>query len=168
MADEQDLFTIFRSPDRGAREEAEEIRELLREAGIEALVVDDATPGVVGGTIEVRVPLRDAQLAEKILAAEQEQAGGVMELDTSRELDLETVFASSGVTAEMEALTIRSILEAGGLSPVLVGASAIPSLSFEVRVPGTQLDEARRLIAEAQQAGPQAADDAEGAGEPRL
>ncbi len=165
MADEQNLVAVFRSPDRGAREEAEEIRELLGEAGIEALVVDDASPGVVGGTIEVRVPLRDAARAEKILAAVQEEADSVVELDTSRELDLETVFASSGVTAEMEALTIRSILEAGGLSPVLVGASAIPSLSFEVRVPGTELDEARRLIAEARQAGPQAADDAQSAGE---
>jgi hypothetical protein len=168
MADEQAQVTVFRSPYHNAREEAERIREMLLEAGVEAIVVDGRTPGVVGGTIEVRVPERDAELAERIAAARKEEAEtGATEVDPSHALDLETVFASGGAMAEMEALTVHSMLEAAGLAPVLVGASTIPSLSFEVRVPRAEAGRAAALIAEARQAGPQGAEEAEQAGEER-
>lgn len=170
MEEQQAQITVFRSPYHNAREEAERIREMLLEAGIDAVVVDSSSPGVVSGTFEVRVPVQDVELAEKIVAAEQEEreaAEPVPEVDPSHSLDLETVFASSGAAAEMEALTIHSMLEAGGLAPVLVGASTIPSLAFEVRVPRAQADQAAGLIAEARRAGAEAAEEAERAGEGR-
>lgn len=170
MADEQAQVTVFRSPYHNAREEAERIREMLLEAGIKGVVVDSRTLGVVSGTIEVRVPAPDTELAERIVAAGQSEPGKTEappEVNPSHALDLETVFTSSGAMAEMEALTVHSMLEAGGLAPVLVGASTIPSLSFEVRVPRSEAGQAAALIAEASQAGPQAAEEAERAGEER-
>ncbi len=61
----------------------------------------------------------------------------------------------------MLALEIRSILDAHGIASVLVGSSALPNLPFEVRVPKLLLDEARRAIAAAEEAGPSAAEEAE-------
>jgi len=86
-------------------------------------------------------------------------------LDTSDDLDLVTVFSSDKHTSEMEATAIQSILEAGGVSSVIVGTGVIPSLPFEVRVPRSRLEEALRLIAESEAAGPRAAEEAERASE---
>jgi hypothetical protein len=46
-----------------------------------------------------------------------------------------------------------------------VGTSTLPVLEVEVQVPREDLEEARRIIAEAQAAGPAAAAEAEAAGE---
>lgn len=81
--------------------------------------------------------------------------------DPSHELDLVTVFQAAGAEAEMEAVAVRSLLEASGIAAVLVGSSALPSLPFEVRVPADRADEARARIAEAAAAGPSAAEEAE-------
>lgn len=81
--------------------------------------------------------------------------------DASHELDLVTFFSSSNHTAEMEATAIHSILEANGIPSVLVGASSIPSLEFQVQVPRSSLEEAERVVAEAKAAGPAAAAEAE-------
>ena len=83
----------------------------------------------------------------------------------SSDLDLVTVFEADGITAEMESMGIQSIQEANGIAAVTVGASVIPSLPFEVRVPKADLERALILIAEAQAAGPSAAEEAEQAGE---
>jgi hypothetical protein len=87
------------------------------------------------------------------------------ELDTSDDLDLVTVFSSDKHTSEMEAIGIQSILESGGISSVIVGGGVIPSIPFEVRVPRARLEEALRLIAESEAAGPRAAEEAERASE---
>jgi hypothetical protein len=88
-----------------------------------------------------------------------------IEPDTSHEMDMVNLFSSSNHDAEMEAMQIHGIMEANGIPSVLVGTSAIPSLAFEVQVPKESLEEARRILADAQAAGPAAAAEAEAAGE---
>ncbi len=85
--------------------------------------------------------------------------------DTSEALDLVTLFSSDEHNAEMQAMGVRAILEAGGIPAVIVGSSVYPNLPFEVRVPKAQLEEARLAILEAQAAGPDAAEEAERAAE---
>ena len=85
--------------------------------------------------------------------------------DASHDLDLATVFRSNLHNAEMEALSIRSILDASDIPSVVVGASLLPNLPFEVRVPRAYLEEAQRVIRESQAAGPAAAEEAERASE---
>jgi aryl-alcohol dehydrogenase-like predicted oxidoreductase len=87
------------------------------------------------------------------------------EVDTSHELDMVTLFGSSTHDAEMEALAIQSLLQANGIQAVVVGASQIPSLEFQVRVAAASLPEAQRLLEEAKAAGPEAAEAAERASE---
>jgi hypothetical protein len=83
----------------------------------------------------------------------------------SSDLDLVTVFEADGATGEMESMEVQAVLEANGIPAVTVGASVIPSLPFEVRVPKEHLERALIAIAEAQAAGPAAAEEAEKAGE---
>jgi hypothetical protein len=86
-------------------------------------------------------------------------------MDTSHELDMVVLFKASGHDAEMQVMAINTLLEANGISSAVVGTSTIPSLEFQVQVPRADLAEARRLLAEAQAAGPEAADEAERASE---
>ncbi|MDR3699046.1 MAG: DUF2007 domain-containing protein [Candidatus Sulfopaludibacter sp.] len=79
--------------------------------------------------------------------------------------EMVTLFSSSNVDAEMEANNIHSILEASGIPSLLVGTSVIPSLEFQVQVPRESLEEAEKVIADAQAAGPEAAAEAEAATE---
>ncbi|HTQ55439.1 MAG TPA: DUF2007 domain-containing protein [Bryobacteraceae bacterium] len=88
--------------------------------------------------------------------------------DTSHQLDTVVLFSSSNHNSEMEAMEIHSLLQANGIPSVLVGTSTIPVLSFDVRVPRVDLEEARRVLAEAQAAGPEAAAEAEAASEQNL
>jgi hypothetical protein len=85
--------------------------------------------------------------------------------DASHELDLVPVFTSSNHDAEMEAVTIKGILEASDIPVILVGPSSIPSLEFQVQVPESRVVEARAVLAEARAAGPKAAMEAELASE---
>jgi len=95
----------------------------------------------------------------------QEPEPGSESVNPSHELDLVPIFQSSAADAEMEALNIQSILEAEGIPAVLMGASTIPVLEFQVQVPRSRAEEAERLIAEAEAAGPAAAEEAEAASE---
>lgn len=85
--------------------------------------------------------------------------------DPSESLDLVTIFSSMGIEAEMEAVGIQSVLEAAGIEAVLVGSSSLPNLPFTVQVASVHAEEAVRVLAEAQSAGPAAAEEAEAAGE---
>ncbi len=87
------------------------------------------------------------------------------EVNPSSELDMVTLFSSSNHKAEMEAMSIRALLESNGIPAVVVGPSTIPSLEFQVQVPRHLLDDARRAVAEAREAGPQAAEEAAEASE---
>ena len=85
--------------------------------------------------------------------------------DAFEDLDLVTVFRSNSATAQMEAQFIHGVLDAGDVPNVFMGDTRQPELPFLVRVPKSRLEEAERLIADAQAAGPQAAEEAERASE---
>lgn len=105
---------------------------------------------------------------QTILIRDRMRYGGGMEdnvavpnpADSSHELDLEPVFSSLGAEAEMEVIAIQSLLEANGVTVVMVGSSSLPNLPFEVKVPRDQVNQALRLIEEARAAGPAAAEEA--------
>jgi hypothetical protein len=94
-------------------------------------------------------------------AAESDELEASEVLDTSHDLDMETVFASDAHNAEMLATGVRSILEAQEIPSILVSGSQFPSLPFEVRVPRARLEEARAALQAAEEAGPAAAEEAE-------
>ncbi len=85
--------------------------------------------------------------------------------DANTDQEMVTLFSSSNVDAEMEANNIHAILEASGIPSMVVGTSVIPSLAFQVQVPRANLEEAEKVVAEAQAAGPDAAAEAEAASE---
>jgi hypothetical protein len=87
------------------------------------------------------------------------------ELDASASMDLVEIFRGMGATAELEALSIHSVLEAGGIGSVIIGASELPNLSFIVRVPQKDAEAAAELLKAARDGGPEAAEEAHRTGE---
>jgi hypothetical protein len=156
---EPDLVIVYRSADMNAEDDATAVRNLLIKNGLNAQTFDDRSPGVVEGTWEVRVPMAEAAQAEALVAQfNEDEAGSV---DPSHDLDMVTIAEVQGTTGEMEAMAIQSILDANGISAVLVGSSTLPVLSFTVQVPKADVERAQAALAEARAAGPAAA--AEGA-----
>jgi hypothetical protein len=140
-----------------AAEDADCIVELLTDAGIQAVLLDDSAPGVPEGVFEVRVPATDVSRAEEIIA-ENPLPDEAEELDTSSGLDLETIASAA---SEMEATGMKNLLESNGITAILVGDSVLPNFPFEVRVAHEQVERARLLIANAEAGGPAAAEAAE-------
>ena len=155
MAD-ADLVTVFRSADPSAEEDARQAHDLLVAEGLPARLLDDKAPGVMEGCYEVRVPVADAARAEAILA-ENPPEEELRQVDSSHALDLETVF---GASSEMEAFSIQGVLESNGIEAVIVGDSVLPNFPFEVRVAKEHMQQAVRIIEDAQRAGPAAAEEA--------
>jgi hypothetical protein len=155
------MITVYRSMDTAAKEDCEQIIEILSAEGLSPTLLDDNAPGVPEGVYEVQVPLSEQERAEKLIAAnplKDEREDG----DSSNELDLETVYEGAGTTnAEIEAIGIKSLLESQGIDVVMGGDAVLPNLGFAVKVARDQADRARVLIAEAELAGPAAADEAE-------
>jgi len=160
--DELDLVTVYRSMDADAREDADCILELLTDEGIQAVMLDDSAPGVPKGVFEVRVPSADAARAEELIA-ENPPSAEAEEVDDSPALDQETIASAA---SEMEAMSIKNLLDSSGIAAMLVGDSVLPNFPFEVRVAHDQAARARLLIADAEQTGPAAAEEAERASEP--
>ena len=156
MPDQNALVTVFRSAEQSAESEAAEVAALLSAEGIRTVVLGDDAPGVVEGSWEVRVPPEEQTRAEKIIGAprpEPEDEEEVPEQGLSHDLDFVAVFSDQGAEAEMEAISIRALLEGSGIPAVLIGSMQFPSLPFEVRVPKSRLEEAQALIEEARQSG---------------
>jgi len=156
MTDENALITVFRSGDPSAEADATAARDCLTQAGIPAVLLGDATPGVIEGTWEVRVPPSDRPRAEAILesrACEPEDESQVPPEGLSHDLDFVSFFGSQAADSEMEAIMIQSILESNGIPCVVVGSSQYPSLGFEVRVPKSRLKEAVAAVEAARQSG---------------
>jgi hypothetical protein len=128
--------------DADAKEDSECILELLSDAGIQAVMLDDRAPGVFEGAFEVRVPAADAARAEELIA-ENPVPDDAEEVDTSSELDLETI---ASAVSEMEAASMKNFLDSNGIEAVLVGDSVLPNLAFEVRVARDQAAAARELV----------------------
>ena len=87
------------------------------------------------------------------------------EVDPSHDLDMVTLFGSTSHDAEMEANAIHSLLESNDIPSIVVGPAQIPTMEFQVQVPKSRLVEAERVVAEAKEAGPAAALEAEQANE---
>jgi len=155
--DSPDLVTVYRSMDATAKEDCETIVEILSDRNISAIIVDDTAPGVPEGTYEVRVPAADSARAEAIID-ENPLPDEVEEVDDSEDLDLKTIFRSDGTMAEVETMGIKNVLEANGIAAVLVGDSVLPNLGFELKVARDQVENARKLIAQAEADGPAAAE----------
>ena len=83
------------------------------------------------------------------------------EVLTTHALDMVTIWSSSGVTSEMESDMIRGVLESNDIPVMVVGASQYPNLGFEVKVPRGKVKLAEELIEQAEDAGPDAATEAE-------
>jgi hypothetical protein len=162
MTASSDLITVYRSMDADAKEDCESIVEMLRDEGISAVMLDDSAPGVPEGTFEVRVPAGDAARAEELID-ENPLPDEVEEVDNSSELDLETVFhiEGSSVTAEVQAMSVKNLLQSNGIAAVIVGDTVLPNFPFEVKVAREQATRARQLIEDAESVGPEAAEELE-------
>jgi len=164
MTDNIEMVTVFRSADVTAREDAEEISQILAAEGIENSVVDGRTAGVIAGSVEVRVAASLSDRADSIVAAAQVE-GDMADTDPSSVLDPVTIFRSAGTNVEMQAIAIEGMLRANGIQSIRVGTPSIPSLPFEIRVAKDQVERAQQLIAEAEAVGGVAAYEEERAGE---
>jgi hypothetical protein len=82
-------------------------------------------------------------------------------LDPRPEEPMVAVFRSSNYDGELEAMSIKGVLEANNIPAILVGPHILPNLEFQVQVPQHLLGEAERLIRDARQGGRQAADEGE-------
>lgn len=153
--------TVFRSADATAEIDAHAVLELLGASGISATLADDRAPGVPAGVWEVRVPSPDSARAEALIASLPLDENEPANVDDSHDLDLVTVFHAAGNTSEMEAMSVKSLLESSGIPAFLVGDARLPNLPEEVRVAREDLTQAKRLIADALTAGPAGADEAE-------
>lgn len=81
--------------------------------------------------------------------------------DPSHDLDLVTVFRSADMDSSFEAQTIQALLEAEGVTAVLIGDTRLPNFPYEVRVAREDAARSKELIAAAIAAGPQGAAEAE-------
>ena len=144
--------TIFRSTDAG---EAEQVADLLFDAGLDAELAGDEQPGVPAGSVEVRVPRDQEARAEAVLAQGRSQP---VEGDASSNLNLVAIFEGVGTTAELEAMSIRAVLDANEIPSIMIGTSELPNLPFAVSVPRDHEAAAREALQAAQQAGAEAAD----------
>jgi hypothetical protein len=159
---EPDMVTVFRSADESAEEDAMAIREMLEAEGIDVVVLDDSAPGVPEMAWEVRVAPKDAAQAEQLIADARLPEDDMVEVDASPDLATETVFsAPAGAGAHMEAMAIKSILDSEGIASIMVGDPVLPNLGFEIRVAKEWAERARQAIADAQAAGPEAAEQEE-------
>lgn len=161
MTTEPEFVTIYRSAEHSAIDDAAEVCEVLSEAGLSPKIFGDDYPGVPSGACEVRVPAPEADRADQLLAAAEVRETAIG--DPSHDLDLETIFTAIGATAEVEALGVRSVLEANGIQTVFISPPLYPNLRFVVKVPKNQFGQALTVLEEARAAGPQAAE--EGAAE---
>ena len=91
---------------------------------------------------------------------DEQSAGG--EVDPSHDLDMVPLYFSQSIEAASEAEVLRGILEANGIPAVMTNsAPGFPNLGYLISVPRDRLQEARRVIAEQEAAGPDAAAEAE-------
>lgn len=141
------MVTVFRSADSSAGDDAEQVCDLLVEAGLTAIAVDDSEPGVIEGCWEVRVPASQAEQADQVIAAsaaEMEDSG-----NPSDDLNLISLFEEGTALTELEAMNLKTLLEANSIPAVVVGSSQLPNIPFEVRVPQDMLEAAEQVVADA-------------------
>jgi hypothetical protein len=162
MDNAPEFISVFRSEGRQAREDAAEVREQLAAAGLDASVYEEKE----SGAWEVRVPEEQGEKAGQIISVNQpDWASPGESVDTSSDFDQVTIYVSETALGEMEAMSIKSLLNAAGIPAFIVGTPALPVFSFQVQVAREQAEEARKVVREAQEVGAQGADEAERAAE---
>src|SRR5262249_54443670 len=127
-----ELVTVFRSADAVAEVDAQVVMQLLADNGIQATLLDDDAPGVPEGAWEVRVDAphsADAEMLISTLHLDDEV------FDESHALDMVTVFRAAGSSAEMEAMSVKAMLESNGIAAMILSDSRLPNLPDQVRVP---------------------------------
>ncbi|HYP09514.1 MAG TPA: hypothetical protein VER03_25035 [Bryobacteraceae bacterium] len=159
MNGEAQLVTVYRSADQDANRDAAKVHEYLAAHEVNAVIFNDSMPGVVQGSCEVRVAEHDVPQSEALLANYDPDAPQLA--DPSRELDAVPIASMMGATGEIEAIGVKSVLDAAGIPNVLVGDSTLPNLEFHIRVARADVERAQAVLAEAQAAGPAAAAEAQ-------
>jgi hypothetical protein len=154
MDNAADFFTVFRSEEGSTADEARSVCGQLVESGLNATLYEDTQ----SGAWEVRVPAGQAEQAGEIISVNQpDWATASEEVDPTSDLDMVTVFSSeTAAMSEMEAMSIKALLNSAGIPAVLVGNSTLPIFEFQVQVPREQAEEAERIVRDARAAGEQA------------
>jgi hypothetical protein len=149
---------VWRSADPDAEQLANEAFDYLIGNSIRSRLMTPRDPGMPPGAYALEVTPEEAPTAEALLARWQAERSSPA--DPSASLDLVPVFEGTGTTAEMEATEVQRLLDANGITAVMVGTPTIPTLPFEVRVARERLEDAQRILKEAQETGPSAAEEA--------
>lgn len=157
-----EMVTVFRSGDASASEDASAIVDLLADAGLNAMLLTDEYPGVLAGTVEVRVPAEEEDAALDLIDGQMAEAG---EGSPSHAYDLVEVYRGQGTSGEVESMSIRAVLDANHIPSVLIGSMQLPNLPFRVMVPQVFAEAADKALTEAEDAGASAAEEAEAATE---
>ena len=71
------------------------------------------------------------------------------------------VFSSSNFDGELEAMAIKSVLDANDIPSILSGPHILPNLPFQVEVPAHLTEKAEQVLRDARQDGRRAADEGE-------
>lgn len=159
MSAPADYITVFRSSDSDASRKVFELAKTLTAHGLAPVVVNDQAPGVPAGCHEVRVPTAEVTTAEQILST------ATVTSAEEPSLEAELIYYSNGSNAEIEAMGIKSLLEVNGIEAWVNSNSQVFSTPWEVHVAKGEVANAKRVLAEAQAAGPLAAEQAELEGE---
>jgi hypothetical protein len=150
--------------DASAQADCEAIRDLLVAFGLSPVLRDDNAPGVPVGVYAVQVPAAESARADEVVAGNARSEERAQTKATQEpEVEYETIYSSEGAqfAASVEVEAIKSLLEANGITPDVVGDSVLPNFPVEVRVPRQQAEQAKALIEQAQAGGPAAAAEAE-------
>jgi len=136
--------------DPDAEGECRAVLATLGRAHIHSVLLNDEDAGVPEGVWEVQVAAGDADRADRIIAAQPPEPDRV---DPSHELDLVPIYESgTPITGKIELMGIKALLESSGIMTVSNSDSVQPELPFSLSVARDQVEEAKRLIAEAQSA----------------
>lgn len=154
MDNAADFFTVFRSEEGAAPDQARAVCAQLADQGLQAALYEDRQAGVW----EVRVPASQAEQAGELISVSRpDWATASEEVNPTSDLDMVTIFSSeTAALSEMEAMSVKALLDSAGIPAVIVGNSTLPIFEFQVQVPRDQAEEAERIVCDAR-AGAQAA-----------
>lgn len=71
------------------------------------------------------------------------------------------VFSSSSFDGELEAMAIKSVLDANDIPAILSGPHILPNLPFQIEVPAHLFEKAEQVIRDSRQDGRRSADEGE-------
>ncbi len=147
------LVSVYFAKEYSANAEAEVLRSLLASAGIESVIRWTPPTFQNSGGVSLLVLSSQQRDAEQIIREAQSEE--YMADQEHSQDDFVTVFSSGNHDAEAEAETVHSVLESAGIESVIVreNVQELPTGGVEVRVLEHDAEEARNVIAAAQQAG---------------